>query len=392
MLRPARIDRAVLELHSRLDAWRLGRDDETDESRVVFRAATKNSPDLTAAAHLYAAAHRLAHADAPDGGGGVDVWRPTCAMGCPGVVAPCTTHPLGRNVTAAKAEERVGRDDRDEDDDEEEHTAAAASGSESGGIVVGAIKRRHHHRGPSRDNNSPHGDLSVSRRVTTTVRPDGRVTIAVSRLRFEAADAAVAWPATLQIGLLARLRPEWAWVEWLGLGLGETYPDRAAAALRGRFGPTPATATLVPYLRPQETANRTQTRLVALSTDGSRAGAALRVASDRRFDFAALPVAPADLTTARHQHELFPSGAARDGGGAPCVYLNLRARLMGVGGVDSWTACVHDDFLVPPDACDAFTFHLDALGRTSPGATPHDTFSTKTSRISTVRTSPRAGL
>ena len=94
-----------------------------------------------------------------------------------------------------------------------------------------------------------------------------------------------------------------------------------------------------PYVRPQETGNRTDTRWVALS-DGH---VGLVAVADRLFDFSALPYADEDLDegpvkTHRHQSDLRP----RDH-----VVLDLDHRHMGVGGDTSWGARVHPQYRVP---------------------------------------------
>ena len=56
-----------------------------------------------------------------------------------------------------------------------------------------------------------------------------------------------------------------------------------------------------------------------------------------------------DLQLAQHPHELTPR---------PFVALNVDAALMGVGGDDSWTACVHDEYLIAPPLAEPFEWEL----------------------------------
>ena len=70
------------------------------------------------------------------------------------------------------------------------------------------------------------------------------------------------------------------------------------------------------------------------------------------FDFSLLPYSNAAIVNARHQHEL-PANS-------PLLHLHLRTRIVDVGGDDSWTASVHDDFLLPPGSLSKFqlfSFH-----------------------------------
>ncbi|KAH8057694.1 glycosyl hydrolase [Aureococcus anophagefferens] len=91
----------TLALYARLDAWHGSAKPGDREVLAPLDARA------TAAAHLWAAARRLAHADVPRG---VEVWVPR--------VAPCSTHPLGSAISAAQ--------EKAMDDDEEDDGARAA--------------------------------------------------------------------------------------------------------------------------------------------------------------------------------------------------------------------------------------------------------------------------
>jgi hypothetical protein len=68
----------------------------------------------------------------------------------------------------------------------------------------------------------------------------------------------------------------------------------------------------------------------------------LRIASSRPFNFSAQPFTTEDLHFATHNTDLeyFPRSFN-------C--LNLDAYIMGLGGDDSWSASVHEDYLIQPD-------------------------------------------
>lgn len=57
------------------------------------------------------------------------------------------------------------------------------------------------------------------------------------------------------------------------------------------------------------------------------------------FAFSALPYLVEDLAGAMHPEELVPRSLTA---------VNLDHRIMGAGGDDSWSACVHDEYLVRP--------------------------------------------
>ena len=76
---------------------------------------------------------------------------------------------------------------------------------------------------------------------------------------------------------------------------------------------------------------------------------ALRISAPRPFDFSAHRYTTEDLNAAQHPHELTPR---------PFIAVNLDAALMGVGGDDSWTACVHDEFLITPPVAEPFEWEI----------------------------------
>ncbi len=79
----------------------------------------------------------------------------------------------------------------------------------------------------------------------------------------------------------------------------------------------------------------------------------LRVVSEKAFNFSAQHFTTEDLQVATHNSELeyFPR---------PFISLNLDGYLMGVGGDDSWSSCVHEEHLLPPDVYH-FDFSLSLL-------------------------------
>ncbi|KAJ8598196.1 hypothetical protein CTAYLR_005521 [Chrysophaeum taylorii] len=314
VLRPRRVDLDVLELHARMDEWFSQRNDEWR-----LEASTRK---LGGACRAYAAARRLAHADFT---GGVSVWRPD--------TLPCTTHPRGQSLSAAQEEEA----------------------KQGVGVVVVVEEENDADAAATSRKKSP---LAVRCVVETTVDSDC-IEIHIRDLAFLEEDSYL-WPATLpRIGINLRLAVDGP-VEWTGRGPFETYPDRKLAGLRGRFRVDSPDDLHVPYLRPSENGNRTDTERVTLCHRS--AAPALSVvssssSSSSTFDFSVSRFRAIDLARARHQHELDPD--PRGG-----VYLSLDAKMMGVGGDDSWTASVHPPFLVPPPRPNAplsFGFRLYPL-------------------------------
>lgn len=57
-----------------------------------------------------------------------------------------------------------------------------------------------------------------------------------------------------------------------------------------------------------------------------------------------------------------------------CLQVHLDHRHMGVGGDDSWTPCVHEEYLLPPAASYRFSLRLRPL---LPSSSCHDIYSSQ---------------
>eukprot|EP00633_Aureoumbra_lagunensis_P008262 CAMPEP_0197308796 /NCGR_PEP_ID=MMETSP0891-20130614/7318_1 /TAXON_ID=44058 ORGANISM="Aureoumbra lagunensis, Strain CCMP1510" /NCGR_SAMPLE_ID=MMETSP0891 /ASSEMBLY_ACC=CAM_ASM_000534 /LENGTH=917 /DNA_ID=CAMNT_0042793509 /DNA_START=1097 /DNA_END=3850 /DNA_ORIENTATION=+ len=289
---PRRIDLEILRLHKRIDDW---------NKHDRFSLIGPQPKRIIAAAHSYAAAQRLGHIDRKDGG--VDIWRIPCS--------PCTTHPIGSSLSAAQ--------EKLPDEMEDEVVEHSESSNEN-------------------DDRMP---LYLTLTICTTIQANGGIRLCIEELEFESLRDDITWPHTLaQIGLSIRI-PECPKVEWIGHGPYECYPDRLLATRAGRFA-LPTSELTVPYLRPSETGNRSLTRVLACYTNDKPS---LLVRAPWVFDFTLLPCSNLDIANARHQHELPCSGGTFSN---RYNMLHLRARILGVGGDDSWSASVHDPFLVVP--------------------------------------------
>jgi len=118
---------------------------------------------------------------------------------------------------------------------------------------------------------------------------------------------------------------------WLGRGPHENYWDRHTGAAVGRYSGK-VEALIHDYVRPQENANRTDVRWVALTgADGS----GLLASGLPLLSVSAWPYTMEDLEKATHVNEL----PRRD-----TITLNLDLRQMGVGGDDGWGARPHAQY------------------------------------------------
>jgi beta-galactosidase len=149
-------------------------------------------------------------------------------------------------------------------------------------------------------------------------------------------------PDLPKYGLTLHLSPELDRVRWFGRGPHESYSDRKGGARVGRYQASVADL-FHPYVRPQETGNRTDTRWVAFGGGGDTG---LLVVGDPVMDFSALFFEDGDLDEGdtpvyRHVWDLEP----RDR-----VILDLDFGQMGVGGDTSWGARTHPEYRLTPRA------------------------------------------
>ncbi len=179
-------------------------------------------------------------------------------------------------------------------------------------------------------------------------------------------------PEMPRFGTILTLPGDLDRVEWYGRGPHENYWDRRTGAAIGRYT-APVSELAHPYVRPQETGTRTDTRWVGL-TDG--AGTGLLVTGLPTIFFSALPYTIEDLDggetkSQRHWADLVP----RDE-----VTLTVDHLQQGVGGDDSWGAVPHHEYTLWPREM-GFRFLLrplragerpDGVGRLVPDAEAAD--------------------
>lgn len=147
---------------------------------------------------------------------------------------------------------------------------------------------------------------------------DGQVSIDVD------VKAAKGLPPLPRVGMTLALPQKEQQVEWFGRGPHENYPDRLQAAHLGRY--TADQAQLhTPYIFPSENGLRCdvcQIQVGNLSVQG-------------QFHFGVSRYEQSNIAQAKHTNELEDSGK---------LFVNLDGFHMGVGGDDSWTPSVHQEF------------------------------------------------
>ena len=173
--------------------------------------------------------------------------------------------------------------------------------------------------------------------VTHTVRPDGAV-----HVLHEMTPGAEAPNEIPRVGLDLTLPNAFTDVVWFGRGPHESYRDRETSALVGRYA-MPLAEAVEPYVRPQETGNRTDVRWLAVH-DG--AGAGLLAVGDSLMEASAWPfgydAVRLDRSYARHGAEV--TVAARE---HAVTTLRLDWGQQGVGGDNSWGFPVNEPYRIP---------------------------------------------
>jgi hypothetical protein len=109
-------------------------------------------------------------------------------------------------------------------------------------------------------------------------------------------------PNLPRIGLQAVLPPGFETLRWYGLGPRESYPDRKSGAQVGVYS-GPVREQLYPYVRPQESGNKSDVRWASLTNAD---GVGLLAVGMPLLEVSAHHFTDEDLAAARHPFELTP--------------------------------------------------------------------------------------
>ena len=142
------------------------------------------------------------------------------------------------------------------------------------------------------------------------------------------ADSSKKEPMMFKFGMQMMLPKDYDQMEWYGRGPSENYWDRKDAAFVGLYKMS-VQDQFHPYIRPQETGNKTDVRWVKLTNENGRG---LWISGDTVLNISARHFLDEDLDDGiqkhnRHSGEL----KARD-----LTTLNIDLQQTGVGGINSW--------------------------------------------------------
>ncbi|WOK99094.1 hypothetical protein Cni_G07806 [Canna indica] len=145
-------------------------------------------------------------------------------------------------------------------------------------------------------------------------------------------------PPLPRVGVVFHLEKSLDRVSWYGKGPFECYPDRKEAAHVGIYEST-VRDMHVPYIVPVESSGRADVRWVAFQNSSGVGLYASIYGTSPPMQMSASFYGTAELERATHNHCLVENDY---------IEVHLDHKHMGIGGDDSWTPCVHDEYLVPP--------------------------------------------
>ncbi len=180
----------------------------------------------------------------------------------------------------------------------------------------------------------------ASLQLTYSIRTDGAIDV---RCDYGAAKKAV--PYLPRFGMTCAVKDRYHIVEWYGRGPQETYWDRKtggeiAIYRRERL------QMVFPYVRAQDTGNRTDVRWFTLRDDQ---GVGLKIQGNQLISFSTWPFTSDDLEKATHNHQL----PRRD-----TTTVHIDYKLHGLGGDNSWGAKTHPEYTLPSNRPYHLSFRL----------------------------------
>ncbi|KAG9129366.1 hypothetical protein Leryth_016643 [Lithospermum erythrorhizon] len=152
-------------------------------------------------------------------------------------------------------------------------------------------------------------------------------------------------PPLPRVGVEFHLDRSMNQVKWFGRGPFECYPDRKAAAHVGTYELN-VEDMHVPYIVPVECSGRTDVRWVTLEDNNKVGLFASMYGGSPPMQMNASYYTTAELERATHNEDLVKGET---------IEVHLDHKHMGLGGDDSWSPCVHDPYLIPPEP---YTFSI----------------------------------
>ena len=192
-------------------------------------------------------------------------------------------------------------------------------------------------------------DTDSDYKVIYAVSPDGQLKVTADWK----ADAEGNTPEPMRFGMTLPVVKSLDDFTWYGRGPEENYSDRNTATFMGVWSGK-VKDQFYPYIRPQESGNKTDVRWATL-TDSQ--GFGLKVTGLQPLEMSALEVSPAMIDPGMSKHQLHISDVNPD---INRNYLNIDLRQRGLGGDDSWGAQPHAPYRLN-DKAYSYSFILTPL-------------------------------
>ncbi len=160
------------------------------------------------------------------------------------------------------------------------------------------------------------------------------------------------WPVLAKIGHQFRMPASFNKTQWYGNGPHETYSDRQSSGKIGLYSGAVADQHF-PYITPQENGNKTDVRWASVT---NQEGIGILAISDSVFNFNVHDYTDKELLTAKQRGSILTRNSATG--------VNIDLAQMGLGGDDSWSPRVHENYLLPARNY-SYSFRLKAIDNTS---------------------------
>lgn len=183
--------------------------------------------------------------------------------------------------------------------------------------------------------------------ISYTIYPDGKLAVTSD---LQGGDDT---PELMRYGMQLPMGKEFENFTWYGRGPWENYSDRNTASFMGIWNGK-VDDQYYPYIRPQESGNKTDVRWARLTNDK---GLGLRVYGAQPLNVSALDVTADILDPGMNKRQMHNSDVHRD---RDNVYFNIDLAQRGLGGDDSWGRAPHKPYRLDGKKY-SYTFMLEPV-------------------------------
>lgn len=190
-------------------------------------------------------------------------------------------------------------------------------------------------------------DVDANYSVRYIICPDGDLVVTAG---IEGSEET---PEMMRFGMRLTLDSSYDNFEWYGRGPWENYSDRNSSSFMGIWNGKVADQ-FYPYIRPQETGNKTDVRWATLT---DKSGNGIKVTGIQPLNVSALDVVPEDLDPGMKKNQMHNSDVrhSRDK-----VFLNVDLCQRGLGGDNSWGRPPHAEYVMK-DKSYGYSFVISPL-------------------------------